>query len=138
MCAVAYDPDVLFDYVLAADRDKPPEKQTIFHLKTLTARDTEAIENAWRTMMSGDKDKVAEKDLVLALNRGTMTIETLKRGLCGWDNFLDARGKPIPFLPCERAICPMKNIDRLQPDDRHELAKAIEDGAHLSESDRKN
>ena len=52
----------------------------------------------------------------------------------------DAEGNPVEFIlpPAGDTVCPYENLDRISPDDRHELADAIDSGGTLSEEDAKN
>ncbi|MFH0907798.1 MAG: hypothetical protein V1929_03420 [bacterium] len=137
--AIAYDPDNFFDYVLERERKLPPDEQTIWHLKTLSAREMAAVENSWQHKVSADEETPKGKNVSMNMNRGTMIVELLRRGLCGWDNLLDRKGKPVAFIPGEKGgFCNAKNIDRVDPTDRHELAGAIEAGGKLDETDVKN
>jgi hypothetical protein len=130
--AIAYNPNKVFDYVLEADRNLKPELRTVFKLKTLSANEMAQVEDGWKITPGAD-----EKTLI-SLNRGSATVNLLRIGLRGWQNFKDTEGAHIPFADPEHGMCAMANIDKLTPTDRHELAHAIEDGTKVTETDRKN
>lgn len=122
--AIAVDPNRTFDYVLKEDRDLPPEQQTVFKLKVLSARELARLE---------DSVSVMDKDGNWQVKVGTKTLEILSCGLRRWDNFRDRNGNLITFVGSMD-----DNFDRLRPEWRRELADAITEQANLSEDERKN
>ena len=59
-------------------------------------------------------------------------------GLLGWENFQDENGNQMTFAPLVQGLCPKSNYDQIEPEDRHELADAIEKGNTLGETEIKN
>jgi hypothetical protein len=121
---VAIDPDATFDHVLREERDSA--EPTVFKLKPLTARQLAQIEDMLVVHLGGG----------VRLNTGMQTLEVLRLGLVGWENFKDAAGNPVPFVP----ITPKdeRSLDLLHPRWRVELANAVTEHAKLTEEQRKN
>lgn len=107
-----------FFYVLEADRKV--ENPTVFHLRTLTVEQQAALEDKIRFIAhKPDRD---DMELVMEQKRGVVAVEILKAGLTGWENFFDGE-TPVEF---KKDV--LESIACLHPDDRHELAEAIEEG----------
>lgn len=125
---IAIDPSKTFDYVLLCDRANPPEEQTVFQLRVLSARELAEIEDgAIRSDREGKLEYLS----------GSQTIRILNYGLRGWRNFRDAAGNEVPFR--ENNGKPRgENWDCLLPEWRRELANAITEQNRISETERKN
>ncbi|MDA8122246.1 MAG: hypothetical protein M0Z38_06745 [Deltaproteobacteria bacterium] len=125
---IAIDPTKVIEYVLLCDRDLPPEEQTMFELKVLTARELAKIEDgSARADVSGN----------IEFRSGTQVINILNVGLKGWRNFKDAQGREVPFRENNGAPRP-ENWDYLTPDWRRELANAVTEQTRVTETERKN
>ena len=128
MCPIAIDPNQTWEYVLECDRDLPPDQQTAFELKVLTARELAAIQDG------ATKGNV---DGSLEFRSGTQTLRILELGVRGWRNFKDAAGTDVPFR--ENSGKPrLENWDVLRPEWRRELANAITEQNRVTEEERKN
>ncbi len=125
---IAVDPSKSWDYVLLVDRELPPEQQTIFELKVLSARDLAAIQDG------ATKGNV---DGSLEFKSGTQTLRILEMGVRGWRNFKDDTGADVPYRENNGKPRP-ENWDCLRPEWRRELANAITEQNRLSEEERKN
>ena len=69
---------------------------------------------------------------------GSVALAILQGGLVGWENRKDHDGQPVPFTEiAEDGKCPLENIETIHPDDRLELANAIDQGNRISEDDAK-
>lgn len=126
--AIAIDPNKTFEYVLLCDRELPPEEQTIFHLKALSARELAEIQ---------DKAARADMDGNFEFRSGSQTLRILEIGVRGWKNLRDAQGNEIAFR--ENNGRPRgENWDLLLPEWRRELANAITEQNRISGAERKN
>ena len=113
---------------MECDRKLPEEKQTVFKLKNLAARELAEIEDNMSVSIIGDNRGE------LNLKAGSQTLRILSLGIKSWENFNDGEGKPIEFNQKELH----HNWDYLQPDWRRELANAITEQARLTEPQVKN
>lgn len=138
---IAYTPGK-FEYVAQEDRDKEPALQTVFELKGLSSGETAQIEDQLEIeTVIGTAKKGEKNPTKIGLKAGTWSVSYLRIGLKGWRNMKDAAGNEVKFVEGTGAfanLCVDENIDRLSPNLRHELAKAIEDGSKVSEDDAKN
>ena len=125
---VAVDPNKSWEYVLACDRELPPEQRTVFELKVLTARALATIQDGATT---------GNVDGSLMFKSGSQTLRILDLGVCGWRNFKDADGADVPYRENNGKPRP-ENWDCLRPEWRVELANAITEQNRLSEEERKN
>ncbi len=120
-----------FEYVLKEERELPRDKQTVWHMRTLSWPEKREIENTeWRL--------VRGRDLVLVDAKGVQE-KLLGLGLTGWTNFKED-GTEIAFRctgeGLSKRLAP-EILDRLEPF-ATELANAIENGAQTTEQDAKN
>ena len=113
------------EYVLEVDRDLPVDEQTKFFIKPLSAKQNAAIQD-------GMKFSKSEKGAVID-NIGSHTLDTLKSGLVGWENFNDADANPIKFVKNME-----DNIDKLCVEYRYELSGAIMELSNLGPIKEKN
>jgi hypothetical protein len=140
-----------FPYIPKDDLEKPPDQQTTFHLKTLSAKEQEEVEDSIPTVYEsevkgGRVSRAKRRELEKKGSKVSMKMKTgarvntyLRIGLMGWDNFKDENGKLVEFLPPDvTGMCRWENIDRLGPDLRFEISQAIEEGNQISEKEEKN
>lgn len=113
---IAIDPERTFDYVLQEEKEK--ENPTIFKLKILAARELAEIEDNVSSFVSG------KGEVELRIRPGTEILQILRRGLKGWENFKDDKGKDIPFRE-NNGVPREDNFDRLRPEWRREISNAI-------------
>jgi hypothetical protein len=88
---IALDTNEKYRYVLSTDRSKPADKQPalIFHYPT--CREVRQIAN-----------KFDEAEAAKTVGEGIdMRCEAIKIILCGWENFTDRDGSPIPYDPAK-------------------------------------
>lgn len=117
-------PGSVRDYICKADRDLPEgARPTVFHLKTLTAKETAQLE---------DGLSVFNKDGSMQVNSGSATLAILRMGLRGWTD-VDA-----PFEADRDGAPADRSLDMLPPDVRRELADAITEGNRLDAEQEKN
>lgn len=126
---IAVDPEKTFDYILKRERSLPIEQQTIFHLKVLTARELAGIED--------NVSRINTADGSMTVKTGSTILDTLKKGLRGWENFKDAQGNAVLYRE-NNGVPRDDNFDRLLPADRRELANAITEQNRLTEEQIKN
>lgn len=119
-----------FDYVLKEDRDLDESEQTVFHLRTLSYDESEAVANAARVREDGI-------DLGSML---TSARRALNFGLLGWENFPDDDGKDAPFSATGKGLRRRLSEKTLTAVRKHaiEIAEAITNGSELSEDEQKN
>lgn len=142
---LAIDPHSTFEYVLECDRDedgRPLPGATVFHLRVLSARDIAEIEDN----LAGF-DTEGSQGLIFV---GKQKLETLRRGLAGWDDFnwRDKEGKihEVPFevknvgSPSKgrRSFVDDSCLDYLHPDWRTELANAITEQTRMTSDQEGN
>lgn len=123
--AIAINPTQTFDYVLRADRELPAEEQTVWKLRGLSHRERAQVEDNLATQ-GGDGQ--------LSFRIGSQRLEILKAGLLGFENFLDAEGRPVPF-DRQGAAVHDRTLDRIAEADATELANAITARNSLSEKE---
>lgn len=121
---IAVDPAKVVRYVLRAERELPPEQQTVFLLKALTARETADVEDAL----------FFQTAIGTMVRNGSQRLRILGLGVVGWENFPDSQGRPVPFNTQDKAA----NWDRIAPEYQTELANAIMEANRLNAADRKN
>lgn len=126
--AIAVDPERTFDYVLQEERDLPIEQQTVWKIKVLTARELAEIE---------DNTSRIDKEGVLQVRHGSVVLNTLRKGLRGWENFQDAQGNPVPFRD-NNGVPREDNFDRMRPAWRREICNAITEQNRLTADQVKN
>lgn len=104
-------------YVSKLDTGDDPTK---WHIGTLSSRDKGAIRDS-ATSFSFTNDDIArakaraagdapdadddnDNTLDTKVERSKMNFEAVRRGLRGWENFLDGSGQPIPFKTVLRDV----------------------------------
>lgn len=119
--AIAIVPEKRWPYVLKADRDKPVEQQTTFHLKALSRREMAVV----LSTIGNDKPVHAQQ-------------AAMELGIAGWDNYPHPEtGAPIPFETKDGKPDPA-NLEWIPFDLWDELSTAIIKRNELTEEDRKN
>jgi len=127
-----------FDYVLFSERELPPEDQTTFRLRPITAPENKRLQDLLVQRSNGSGH---------TLNPGTAQYAALMAGLRGWSNLQDDEGNPVEFEAARGAASPLgksltgcptpESLDKIQPA-MTELANAIIDGAEITKDDAKN
>ena len=129
LCAI--DPDQVRDFVPERFLKLPKEKQPVFHIKILSAREAAELENnAVNTTTQNDRQ-------VIRIMGGTMTLKALEKGCKGWTNWNYSNGKPALFRENNGKPRP-DTFDCLPMDLRQEIAQAITRGKGLTEQEAKN
>ena len=138
--AVAYLPGK-FKYVLKDERKaaKEGKEHTVFLLKALSARELEDLEASISLGMTFSKDeKGGEVTGSQEIKPGEKVNAFLRIGLCGWENFKDAKGNEVEFKKEESTgMASWDSINMVVPY-RFELYNAIEDGNTVSQDEAKN
>jgi len=83
--AIGVDVNVPFKYVLIADRELPPEQQTVFKIRPMLMSEKLAYVK-----------KFGEEAHEVTIEE---CVELLNRYLMGWENFKNSKGEDIPFVP---------------------------------------
>ena len=122
------DPEAVYRYVPKRARKLPVEKQPVFLLKIMSAREVANIQNNTVSVL---------KDETMRVLSGNIMLSALENGVKGWENFKLKNGEPVPFR--ENAGKPRPDaFDFLPVWLRQELSNAITSGADLSEQAEKN
>ncbi len=106
-----------WDYVLTCDKDKPPEKQTVFRLKILNQEQWTVVNNQAAF--------------------GTKITAYLTFGLIGWTNFKDKQGNVIDYKTKEGVLDP-DCLSHFYHDWKVELAEEIRESNIMTEEEAKN
>lgn len=121
---IAIDPKKTWTYVLECDRALPASQQTRWKLKALTV--------AEHARIADGASSFHRETGTIRIAQGTEVLETLRAGLVGCENFIDAAGLLVQFNQSDEFL------SRLRPEWRAELAAAIKDHNTLDADDRKN
>lgn len=113
------------DYVVTDERKLPTKQQTVFKLKTLSAREIAELEDILYSRETVVRDEGAVISEALTRKTGTYSLRALQMGLIGWENFLGHQDKPIPFDLKE-------HLDSIPRKYRDELATEILVGSSLT------
>lgn len=132
---IALDPKRTSEFVLSCDRKDesgkpiPKEKQTVFELRVLTARELAQLE-----------DELSEVDMrgTIKVKAGSQVLKILKLGLVGWKNFKDGKGNEIQFQKDKEGVPREQNWNYLKQNWRREIADAITEQTNLTEEQLKN
>lgn len=119
-----YNNNKNFDYIIEEEKDVDVEKQTIFKLKKLSARQMAILQS------SGNFSK---EDGAL-LNPITFALEACKSGIAGWDNFKDGDGNLVKFNPRDLE----SNMEKLPVSVISEIGTKVFTVSMLGESEIKN
>ena len=130
--ARALTPNQTFEHVLAEDRDLKPDDpdRTVWILRTLSAGEEAEIQ---------DSAAAVESDgAAISVRTGSITLETLRRGLVGVRNFRDEKGaQVVPSFTVNgrKRVVDDTFISAIRPEHRRELANAISAGGRVTEDD---
>jgi len=122
--AIAVNPDKIVRYVLERDQKLPKEKQTIFLLRVLKAKELADIKDSMSVVLPTGR---------VIVHRETAVLKTLALGVTGWENFKGEDGNNVQFIAGAEI-----NWDYLEPDDRIELSNVIHGYARVTEQEEKN
>jgi hypothetical protein len=123
------------NYVPLCDRDLPSEDQTVFELKTLSAKEDAVLDNLIGSVQDGGMN----------LRIGDQNLAALHIGLVGVSNFQDETGKDVKIVRDRNTqiygfVNPIKDevLSLIPKEIRLELARAIINGKELDEEETKN
>lgn len=114
------------DYILEDDKKLPKEKQTVFKLQPLSAKQFMEFQDQYKYEGFGEE--------IRPLNVNTVSHEVLKVSLIGWTNLKTIDGKEVKFIKDDME----SNLDKLQYGDRLELFNEIMALSQLSAEKSKN
>lgn len=137
--ARAIDPREPFDYILPEDRALPEDApdRTVWRLRALTPAEDARIQDrvAFGTNVGTDEQEVGYRS-------GSVSLETLRLGLVGWDKLLDGSGEPVKFLGRRvgttggvRIEATDEDIARVNPKHRVLLTNAISSANTITEDE---
>jgi len=151
MAIKALDLNKTFPYIC---KDDDPDDPTKWIIGTLSSRDKGSIRDSATSFTFSEEDlerarerkegKEAEGEAggtTTRLEKSKMNFEAVRRGLKGWENFLDGNGTPIPFKTVlrdvgggvKRSVIPNEIMDTMPLSVIDELAEAIMDGLSSDE-----
>ncbi|MBI5427542.1 MAG: hypothetical protein HZA02_04595 [Nitrospinae bacterium] len=131
--AIAVNPNEKIRYILKGDRDLPVERQTVFLLKPLRAKDAARMQDGAAEIDIGK----GRADSTMRIMSGTQTLEALRSGLAGWENFKNAQGEEVVWRENNGEPRP-EMFDLIAAKDRRELAERIIEGRDLPDESAKN
>lgn len=121
----AIDATKAYPYVAKEERKLMKDDQTRFMIKYLDCvRQAELQDDLYNVEGMGKE----RRERLLTGTRMTSILET---NLVGWENFMDHDGNPVPFDKAD----PKKNINKIPPRVRQELADAIAGEGDVSEGE---
>lgn len=120
------------EYILEEERELPVEKQTVFIIKPISAREEARI--ADMAVYSGKTVTHEGETLALSDTLNKQMYERLLSGLVGWKNFKDDTGKDIPFNEVDREM----NLDMISSLHRRELSYEILSMSIVTKDTEKN
>lgn len=120
----AVKPGEIREVRLPMESDVKIEKQTVFMITDLDARDFARIQDELYTVKGFGKRRKER------FQTGEQQLEILKRGLVGWKNFIDSDGKDVKWKepdgdPKAKEAILVENINRIPEAARAELADLI-------------
>lgn len=119
-----------FDYVLEAERELPPEKRTVWHLRTLNyATHREVMRTSLKLSDGGDQ--------LIDLDKFGIAWKVLNYGLRGWAGFRDAAGVEMECKRCADGTLAPQTLDMLV-DVAVELSNAITERGTAQKDHAKN
>jgi hypothetical protein len=116
-------------YILDEDKKLTKDKQTIFILKPLSAKENaELIDGMKFTKAKKGKKKIDDDDIDI-LNKGSYLYQLLCYGLIGWENFFYEDDKLAEWTNDIE-----ENLNKISSENRMELSTKI---AEISNPERK-
>lgn len=140
MAIRALDLNKVRDYIC---KDDDPDDPTVWKIGTLSSRDKGMIRDSvtsfsfdTENLNSEDGEKADVSSMDTKIERSKMNFEAVRRGLKGWENFLDDKGEPIPNKlvirdvggGVKKSVVPNDILDRIPLDTLDELAEQVMDG----------
>lgn len=129
------------EFILACDKELPPNQQTVFLVKPLSSQDQIALSDMVSKSENMFAEIVIEKDGEKRTHRSPVPAnaferehEILVRCLVGWSNYKDADGKELDF----KTIEPKDKPNRLYPEWREEITAFIDSLNYPIEAELKN
>lgn len=122
------------DYIPECDRNLPENEQTVFVLKTLSAKDQAIVD---------DKTGSVDAEGGYKITVGTQNLLLIHLGLVDVRNFKDSNGNDVKLTRSDKLINGIHEISndfiiRIPKDIRSEIAYAIRKGYQLEDEEVKN
>lgn len=121
--AIAINPKQTVPYVLKADRELSPEKQTTWHFRALTLDEVAQVRDSILSQNYDTNETI--------YRGGRAELMTLRWGLKSVDNFADDKGQKVD-VAVENGMVTDAFLERITPRDRMELAQAIAARGHVT------
>lgn len=125
--AIALDPTRSVRYVLLSDREAKPSDQTVFLLQPMTVQQEADMKN---------RISLRNADGSMSIRTGDIELETLRCGLVGCENLVNASGQPVMFAKVGGRVSD-EFLNMLRKDWRAEIAGAIYDLNEVSDAEKK-
>ena len=133
--AIAINPDDERVYILKDDRKLPKDEQTMFYLRTLTARDYYRLKDGALEVRAPIRNASETRTV---FHTGTQEQEILLKGLIRWENLKDARGNELVYPDGRDNDARLKALSYLRPNWRKEISEVILADSDVTEQDEGN
>lgn len=133
--AIAINPDDERVYVLKDDRALPANEQTMFYLKTLTARDYYRLKDGALEVRAPIRNASETRTV---FHTGTQEQEILLKGLIRWENLKDGHGDELHYPDGRDMDAKLKALSYLRPNWRREISEVILADSDVTEQDEGN
>jgi len=114
------------EYVIESEQNLPVEKQSVFILVPISAKDFSEVQDRLVIENQGKKNATVK-------NINSHSYDLLRLGLAGWKNVKDADGKEIKFDTEEKDAM----IDMIPIGIRYELSNVISDITFINDDVKK-
>jgi len=133
--AIAINPDDERVYILKEDRALPKDEQTLFFLRTLTARDYYRLKDGALEVRAPIRNASETRTV---FHTGTQEQEILLKGLLRWENLKDARGNEMTYPDGRDTEAKLRALSYLRPNWRKEISEVILADSEVTEQDEGN
>jgi hypothetical protein len=133
--AIAINPDDERVYILREDRGLPKDEQTMFFLRTLTARDYYRLKDGALEVRAPIRNASETRTV---FHTGTQEQEILLKGLVRWENLKDGHGNELTYPDGRDSDAKLKALSYLRPNWRKEISEVILADSDLTEQDEGN
>jgi hypothetical protein len=133
--AIAINPDDERVYILKEDRALPKDEQTLFFLRTLTARDYYRLKDGAMEVRAPIRNAMETRTV---FHSGTQEQEIMLKGLIRWENLKDGHGNVLSYPDGNDSNAKLKAMSYLRPNWRKEISEVILADSDVTEQDEGN
>lgn len=133
--AIAINPDDERVYILKEDRPLAKDQQTLFFLRTLTARDFYRLKDGALEVRAPIRNASETRTV---FHTGTQEQEILLKGLIRWENLRDGHGNEMHYPDGRDMDAKLKALSYLRPNWRREISEVILADSDVTEQDEGN